>query len=98
MNPLGLPFESFDDFGRFRENEMLDEILSIFPDRHRNARVMPVQTNGGIEDSGDSSLNGPVADVFELVKKLSKSTRARKVFIGHAFRFWMGGIETLWDS
>ena len=98
MNPLGLPFESFDDFGRFRKNEMLDEMLSIFPDRHRNARVMPVQTNGGIEDSGDSSLNGPVADVFELVKKLSKSTRARQVFIRHAFRFWMGRNETLSDS
>ncbi|MDC0065137.1 DUF1588 domain-containing protein [Verrucomicrobia bacterium] len=98
MNPLGLPFESFDDFGRFRKTEMLDETLSIFPERHRDARTVPVQTNGEIADSGDSSLDGPVADAFELVHKLANSTRVRQSFVRHVFRFWMGRNETLADS
>ena len=98
MNPLGLPFESFDDFGRFRKTEMLDETLSIFPERHRDARTVPVQTNGEIADSGESSLDGPVADAFELVHKLANSTRVRQSFVRHVFRFWMGRNETFADS
>ena len=98
MNPLGLPFESFDDFGRFRKTEMLDEMLSIFPERHRDARTVPVKTNGEVADSGDSSLDGPVADVFELVHKLANSTRVRQSFVRHVFRFWMGRNETFEDS
>ena len=98
MNPLGLPFESFDDFGRFRKTEMLDETLSIFPERHRDARTVPVKTNGEIADSGDSSLDGPVADAFELVDKLANSTRVRQSFVRHVFRFWMGRNETFEDS
>ena len=98
MNPLGLPFESFDDFGRFRKAEMLDETLSIFPERHRDARTVPVKTNGEIADSGDSSLDGPVADAFELVDKLANSTRVRQSFVRHVFRFWMGRNETFEDS
>ena len=98
MNPLGLPFESFDDFGRFRKTEMLDEMLSIFPERHRDARTVPVKTNGEVADSGDSSLDGPVADVFELVHKLANSTRVRQSFVRHVFRFWMGRNETFADS
>ena len=98
MNPLGLPFESFDDFGRFRKTEMLDEMLSIFPERHRDARTVPVKTNGEIADSGESSLDGPVDDAFELIDKLANSTRVRQSFVRHVFRFWMGRNETFEDS
>jgi hypothetical protein len=98
MNPLGLPFENFDDFGRFRSAEMLDNILTIFPDRHRDARHVPVDTSGAITDSGDAAIDGPVADVFELVNKLAGSTRVRQSFVRHNFRYWLGRNETFVDS
>ena len=98
MNPLGLPFESFDDFGRFRETEMLGETLTIFPRRHRNSRSVPVATAGEIISSGEKNLDGKVANVFELMDKLAHSIRVRQSFVRHAFRYWLGRNETLDDS
>ena len=98
MDPLGLPFEQFDDFGRYRKTEMLDELLSIFPERHGNARTVPVDASGSITDCGDEMLEGDVSNAFELVQKLSESTRVRQSFVRHAFRFWLGRNETLDDS
>ena len=98
MNPLGLPFENFDDFGRFRTTEMLDDILTIFPDRHRDVRSVPVETSGEIVDSGDAGIDGPVADAFQLVAKLAGSTRVRQSFVRHNFRYWLGRNETFADS
>lgn len=98
MNPLGLPFENFDDFGRFRKREMLGENLSIFSDRHRDAKSVPVVTAGAILNSGDPTLDGEVMDAFELVHKLAGSTRVRQSFVRHAFRYWLGRNETFNDS
>ena len=98
MNPLGLPFENFDDFGRFRRAEVLDEILSIFPDRHLDARTIPVDASGEIIDSGDKEIDGKVNDVFELLKRLADSPRVRQSFVRHNFRFWLGRNETFADS
>jgi hypothetical protein len=98
MNPLGLPFENFDDFGRFRTTEMLDDILTIFPDRHRDVRSVPVETSGEIVDSGDAGIDGPVADAFQLVAKLAGSTRVRQSFVRHNFRYWLGRNETFADA
>ncbi|MED5471128.1 MAG: DUF1585 domain-containing protein, partial [Verrucomicrobiota bacterium] len=98
MNPLGLPFENFDDFGRFRRAEVLDEILSIFPDRHLDARTIPVDASGEIIDSGDKEIDGKVNDVFELLERLADSPRVRQSFVRHNFRFWLGRNETFADS
>ena len=98
MDPLGLPFEQFDDFGRFREKEMLGELLSIFPERHENAKAVAVETSGEIIASGAKGLDGPVESPFELVHRLAESDLARQSFVRHAFRFWMGRNETLDDS
>ena len=98
MNPLGLPFERFDDFGRYREREMLAELLSIFPERHRNERTVSIDTTGEISGTGENGLDGKVADPFELVEKLANSTRARQSFVRYAFRFWLGRNETFDDS
>jgi hypothetical protein len=98
MNPLGLPFENFDDFGRFRKKEMLGENLSIFPEHHRKAKSVPVVTKGAILNSGDPTLDGEVMDAFELVHKLAGSTRVRQSFVRHAFRYWLGRNETFNDS
>ncbi len=98
MNPLGLPFENYDDFGRFRKSEILDEILTIFPDRHRDARSVPIVTSGEIIDSGDKSIDGPVDTPFELLQKLANSSLVRQSFVRHNFRFWLGRNETIEDS
>ncbi|MDB4749596.1 DUF1588 domain-containing protein [Rubripirellula sp.] len=98
MDPLGLPFEQFDDFGRYREDELVGELLTIFPERHNDALTVPLDTRGGITDSGDPDLDGGIVNVFELVKRLGNSSRVRQSFVRHAFRFWLGRNETLDDS
>jgi hypothetical protein len=98
MDPLGFPFEQYDDFGRYRQNEMVGELLSIFPERHRNAARVPVNTSGDITDSGDPLLKGDVRNAIELGQKLGSSERARQSFGRHAFRYWLGRNETLNDS
>ncbi|MFT5527335.1 MAG: hypothetical protein ACI9HK_005317 [Pirellulaceae bacterium] len=98
MDPLGLPFEQYDDFGRYRDREMVGELLSIFPERHTKAKTLPINTNGAINRSGDASLDGEVDNVAELVGKLADSERVRQSFVRHAFRYWMGRNETLDDS
>jgi len=98
MNPLGLPFENFDDFGRFRKREMLGEVLSIFPDRHREATSVPVDTSGAITGSGERAIEGEVANAFELVHKLADSDLVRQSFVRHTFRYWLGRNETFHDS
>lgn len=82
MDPLGLTFESYNHVGMFRKLEF----------------GKPVDTSGEIIDSGDPSLDGPVANAFELIDKLANSERVEQVFVRHAFRFWMGRNETLHDG
>lgn len=82
MDPLGLPFESYNHAGLHRRQE-LDE---------------PVDTSGEIIDSGDPTLDGKVANAIELIQKLADSERAEQVFVRHAFRFWVGRNETLNDA
>lgn len=98
MNPLGLPFEQYDDFGRHRQHEIIGELLTIFPERHAKAERRPIDTRGAIGHSDEQGLEGPVEDVREMVHKLACSTRVRQSFVRHAFRFWMGRNETLADS
>jgi hypothetical protein len=98
MDPLGFPFEQFDDFGRYRNQELLGELLSIFPERHHHAQTTEIDTHGHVSGSGDDQLDGDVEDVFELVQRLGKSKRVRQSFVRHAFRFWLGRNETLDDS
>ena len=82
MDPLGLPLENFDHFGRFRTSE-LDK---------------PVNATGNVEQSGDPRLDGPVKDPFELLRKLASSERVQQVFVRHAFRYFLGRNETLADG
>ena len=82
MNPLGLPFEQFDHFGRYRTDEL----------------GKPVDTSGEIVAGGDPKLDGPVKNAFELLERLAGSERVQQVFVRHAFRFWMGRNETPADA
>ena len=94
MEPLGLPFESYDDFGQYRELEGLGATKAL--QKPKNTR--PTQTDGGVIAAGDSELEGPVKDVRELMYRLANAARVRQSFVRHAFRFWMGRNETLQDS
>ena len=82
MNPLGLPFEQFDHFGRFRTREL----------------NRPVVTTGAITASGAVGLDGDVKDPIEMIHKLAQSERVEQVFVRHVFRFFMGRNETLDDA
>jgi hypothetical protein len=82
MDDLGLAFENYDHFGRYRTTE-LDET---------------VDASGGITDSGDPSLDGDVNNSLELIRRLAGSTRVRQVFVRHAFRFFLGRDETPGDA
>jgi hypothetical protein len=82
MDPLGLPFEMYNHAGLYRETEL----------------DTPVDTTGEIIDSGDSALDGEVANAIEMIQKLANSERAEQVFVRHAFRFWIGRNETLNDA
>lgn len=82
MNDLGLAFENFDHFGRYRTTEL----------------GKPVDASGIITDSGDPKLDGRVHDSLELIRRLARSTRVRQVFVRHAFRFFLGRNETPGDA
>jgi len=103
MNPLGLPFEVFDDFGRYRLQEPLEheEHILAKPSKKNGAttyKTKPVSTLGELVGTGDPALDGNVADPFDLIDRLSKSNRVRQSIIRHAFRFYMGRNEMLSDS
>ncbi|WP_146118753.1 DUF1588 domain-containing protein, partial [Blastopirellula marina] len=82
MNPLGMPFESFNHVGRFRELE----------------QGKPVNTTGAITHTEIDELDGDVADVREMMERLAASPRVRQSFLRHVFRYWMGRNEMLSDS
>ena len=56
MNPLGLPFETYDHYGRFRFDE-LDK---------------PVDATSKIVNSGVPGVDGEVNGPFELIERLAQ--------------------------
>jgi Protein of unknown function (DUF1588)/Protein of unknown function (DUF1592)/Protein of unknown function (DUF1585)/Planctomycete cytochrome C len=103
MNPLGLPFECYDDFGRFTTEEPLESPENLIKKTTEKYgadtyKTLPVVTTGRLEGTGDSQLDGDVSDAFELIDRLAKSTRVRQSIIRYAFRFYMGRNELLSDS
>lgn len=103
MNPLGLPFESFDDFGRFRTEESREHPENLLragngrdiPDQYKTS---PINTAGSLSGTGNPQLDGDVKDPFELIDRLARSERVRQSIIRHAFRFFMGRNEMPSDS
>ncbi len=101
MNPLGLPFEIYDDFGRLRKAEPLehpDNIIGKHDGRYNLYKTLPVLATGKLDSTGDPKLDGDVTDALDMIARLGKSPRVRQSIIRHAFRFYMGRNEMLSDS
>ena len=109
MDPLGLPFEIYDDFGRFRSEERIEHPKNLFKEFDRKVprqnginvaqyKTLPVEANSLIKDSGDKKVDGEIRDALELAERLAKSPRVRQSIIRHAFRYFMGRNEALSDS
>lgn len=108
INPLGIPFEIYDDFGRYRNEERLEypeNLVKKVKDKghpHEDLRdiykTLPVDARGYLEGTGNSSLDGEVEDALDLIDRLAKSDRVRQSIIRHAFRYFLGRNETLSDS
>ena len=103
MNPLGLPFEVFDDFGRYRLDEPLEyeEHILANPTKKNGSptyKTKPVSTLGELVGTGDDKLDGKVRDPIDLINRLAQSKRVRQSIIRHAVRFYMGRNEMLSDS
>jgi hypothetical protein len=104
MDPLGLPFEHYDHFGRYRTAELVVDKEATEKKGKQGkvgTRVMknaPLDTTGMIEKSGDAKLDGPVKGPRDLIEKLAKSERVEQVFVRHAFRYFLGRNETLSDG
>ena len=82
MDPLGLPFEQYDHYGRFRSREA---------DR-------PVDVSGTIAFVEDETLAADVSGPLEMLHRLAKSTHVEQVFVRYAFRYFMGRNETIGDA
>ncbi len=82
MDDLGLPFEQFDHYGRFRRFEL----------------GQPVVTRGQVARTGRSELDLNVKSPVELMHKLARSKHVEQVFVRHVFRFFLGRNETLGDA
>lgn len=104
IDPLGLPFEQFDHFGRYRTREIVvdkertDREQKKPVGQPRTMTAVPIDTTGAITDSGDPQLDGPVSGPFELMEKLARSQRVEQVFVRHVFRYFLGRNETLADG
>ena len=109
MDPLGFPFEIYDDFGRFRTEESLEHPENLLKEAKRgevNAfgaslavyKTLPVDPRGVLKGTGDPTLDGDVEDAFDLIDRLAKSEKVRQSIIRHAFRYFLGRNETLSDS
>jgi len=109
MDPLGFPFESYDDFGRFRTLENLEHPDNLIKEAKRGEtnefrvslpvfKTLPVDARGVLKGTDDPKLDGEVKDAFDLIDRLAKSTKVRQSIIRHAFRYFLGRNETLSDS
>ena len=105
MDDLGLPFENFDHYGRFRLTETVLDLEATAKNIDKNAKPLgsihhevESNTKGSITYSGDAILNGPVNNPREMIQRLAKSDRVRQVFIRHVFRYFLGRNETLADA
>ncbi|MBL8794344.1 MAG: DUF1588 domain-containing protein [Planctomycetia bacterium] len=105
MNPVGLPFEIYDHFGRYRTEEVVLDPQATEKNRDAKGKALgpvnrgvPVNAAGAIGLTGDSRMESEVKNAVEMLHKLAASERVEQVFVRHAFRYWMGRNESLGDA
>ena len=105
MNDVGYPFEQYDHFGRFRTAEAVLDPVATEKNKDPKGKSLgpvtrnaPLNTNGLVAHVGDPTLEGPVKNAVEFLKKLAGSDRVEQVFVRHAFRYWTGRNESPGDA
>ena len=104
MNPLGYAFEVYDDFGRYRTEESLENSENLVAKAQPKSgtldvyKTKPVNAVGHLSGSSNPELDGKVNGGIDMIGRLAKSERVRQSIIRHAFRFYMGRNEMLTDS
>lgn len=82
MDPLGVPFERYDHYGRFQ----------------RLDAGQPVDASGTISRTPFPELHQSVSSPTEMMDLLARSERVEQVFVRYVFRYFMGRNETLGDA
>lgn len=82
MNSLGFPFESFNHAGIVRATD-------------HGAAPSGATT---VDNAPEPALNRSYANVLEFTTAIADSSHARRCFVRHAFRYFMGRDETLSDA
>ena len=85
MNSLGLPFELFNHAGFVRETDH-----GRAPDGSTSIDNLPI--------AAGEDLNGDYATPFALIQAIASSRQAKRGFIRHAFRYFMGRDERMEDA
>jgi len=105
MDDLGLPFEGFDHFGKPREVELVTDPEGTAKNVDKKGKSLgsvrkgaPLVTSGLVATSGEPTLDGPVKDAAELLRRMAGSNRVRQVFVRHVFRYYAGRNETAGDA
>jgi len=101
MDELGLPFEDVNHYGYLRKAEEVLDLETMKQSKDKNRKIYrdaPLDTTGRIAYSGDPSLDGPVRDASEMLRRLAESDRVRQIFIRHVFRYFLGRNETPGDA
>ena len=101
MDELGLPFEDVNHYGYLQKSEEVVDLEAMEQSKDKNRKIYrdaPLDTTGRIAYSGDPSLDGPVRDASEMLRRLAKSDRVRQIFIRHVFRYFLGRNETPGDA
>ena len=82
MDPLGVAFERYDHYGRYRRLEV----------------GQPVDASAEISRTPFPELHRKVSGPTEMMELLAQSERVEQVFVRHVFRYLMGRNETLGDA
>ena len=105
MNPLGLAFETYDHFGRFRTLEtLLDKeatqrnVDSKGRSRGDVLKQVALDAGGKVDLVGDANVEREFDDAVDMLHHLAKTDRARQMFVRYTFRFFLGRNEELSDS
>ena len=104
MDPLGFPFESYDDFGRYRTAENLEHPENLIKEAKRGEvnsfgaslavyKTLPVDPRGVLKGTDDPKLDGKVKDAFDLIDRLARSQKVRQSIIRHAFRYFLVAMK-----